>query len=529
PELGWAIWAVILINAIFSFSQEFQAEQAMAALKNVLPAQVKVYRDGELKVIAARELVPGDVMQLEEGDRISADARLVSAQALYVDTSILTGESLPVSRTADPVVAKGVIPAAGKVQPAELSNLVFAGSTVAAGRGLAVVYATADRTEFGHVAHLTTTVKREPSTLELQIAQIVRFITGLAISMGILIFVLTNLLVGMEVKESFIFAIGIIVAFVPEGLLPTVTLSLAIGVKRMAEQNALVRRLSAVETLSSTTVICTDKTGTLTQNEMTVRSLWIPSTQIEVTGVGYVPDGEVRTPKEPQTQLQVQLLLAGGALCSNARLIHLTTPAQGTAAPISDWQEVGDPTEAALLVAALKAGLDPEDLHQRSPRLREVPFDSRRRMMTVVLDWTLAELWPNEDPYLSFTKGSPLDVLDRCQFVLQDGKPQALTEADRIEITEANDHLASQGYRVLGVATCKGGPEMLEQDPLALEQDLTFLGLSAMMDPPRPEVEEAILRCHQAGIAVTMVTGDYGKTAGAIGERIGLFQGKPKV
>ena len=529
PELGWAIWAVILINAIFSFTQEFQAERAMSALKNVLPAQVKVYRDGELIVIPARELVRGDVMQLEEGDRISADARLVSAQALYVDTSILTGESLPVARQAEAIVAQGAIPISGKVPPAELSNLVFAGSTVAAGRGLAIVYATADRTEFGHVAHLTTTVEREPSTLELQITQIVRFITGLAISMGILVFLLTNLLVGMEIKESFIFAIGIIVAFVPEGLLPTVTLCLAIGVKRMAKQNALVRRLSAVETLSSTTVICTDKTGTLTKNEMTVRSLWIPATKIEVTGVGYTPTGEVCTPDDPLMQLQIQLLLIGGALCSNARLVHLTTPLQGTAKPISDWQEVGDPTEAALLVVALKAGLQPEKLQQRSPRLREVPFDSRRRMMTVVLDWQMAELWPNEKPYLSFTKGSPLDVLDRCQFILENGQVKALTEAARAEIISANDHLASQGFRVLAVATRKGGEEMLTQDTFVLERGLTFLGLSAMMDPPRPEVEDAILRCHQAGIAVTMVTGDYGKTAGAIGQGIGLFQGKAKV
>ena len=325
PELGWAIWAVIWINAIFSFSQEFQAEKALNALKKVLPAQAKVYRSGILQTIPARELVRGDVIQLEEGDRISADARLVAAESFYVDVSILTGESLPVNRHGRPVRPRRVVPMRNgkplmhpgeeslqeRVRPAEIANLVLAGSTVASGRATGVVYATGDRTEFGHVAHLTTTVKREPSTLEVQIAKIVRFITGLAISMGAIVFLLTYFLVGMEAKESFIFAIGIIVAFVPEGLLPTVTLSLALGVQRMAKRNALVRRLSAVETLSAVTAICTDKTGTLTKNEMTVRSLWLPTTTadayIEVTGAGYEPTGEVSVFPQSKAQEQVRL------------------------------------------------------------------------------------------------------------------------------------------------------------------------------------------------------------------------------
>jgi magnesium-transporting ATPase (P-type) len=310
PELGWAIWAVIWINAIFSFWQEFQAEQALAALQKVLPMQVKVYRDGELQQIPARELVRGDVMQLEEGDRISADARLVSAESLYLDVSVMTGESLPVARSAYPVHLREAVPIRGgntllrpgeqplqeRVNPSEIANLVLAGSTVAAGRAVAVVYATGAQTEFGQVAHLTTVVKREPSTLEVQVARIVGIITAIAVSMGVIVFLLAYLLVGIEVKESFIFAIGIIVALVPEGLLPTVTLTLAIGVRRMARQNALVRRLSSVETLSATTVICTDKTGTLTKNEMTVRYLWLPQERpsdpsspnalIEIRGAG---------------------------------------------------------------------------------------------------------------------------------------------------------------------------------------------------------------------------------------------------
>ena len=537
PELGWAIWAVIWINAIFSFSQEFQAEKALNALKKVLPAQAKVYRSGILQTIPARELVNGDVIQLEEGDRISADARLVAAESFYVDVSVLTGESLPINRHARPVRPRPVIPMRNgtplihpgeeslqeRVRPAEIANLVLAGSTVASGRATGVVYATGDRTEFGHVAHLTTTVKREPSTLEVQIAKIVRFITALAISMGVIVFLLTYFLVGMQAKESFIFAIGIIVAFVPEGLLPTVTLSLAIGVQRMAKSNAFVRRLSAVETLSAITAICTDKTGTLTKNEMTVRSLWLPSTTdayIEVTGAGYEPTGEINLPPESQAQEQVRLLLAGAALCSNARLVHLTQP--------SRWQEIGDPTEAALLVAAMKAGLEPETLQNESPRLREVPFDSRRRLMSVVLDWH-SPLWQNEHSYLCFTKGAPLEVLRHCNWTLRDSKSQELTQDDRAQIVAANDSLARQGFRVLALAARKGERELLEKTSGQLEQDLTFIGLVAMFDPPRTEVKEAIAQCHQAGISVTMITGDYGLTAEAIALKIGLVEGKARV
>ncbi|MEG4489127.1 cation-transporting P-type ATPase [Microcoleus sp. D2_18a_B4] len=567
PQLGWAIWAVIGINAVFSFWQEFQAEQALAALKNVLPMQVKVYRNGELKQIPAKELVRGDVMQLEEGDRVSADARLVTDQSLYLDISVMTGESLPVARNAHPVrvreaasirggktIPAGEHPLQEKVNLAEIPNLVLAGSTVSSGRGVAVVYATGAQTEFGHVAHLTAVVKREPSTLEVQVAEIVRIITAIALGMGVLVFLLTYLLVGMELKESFIFGIGIIVALVPEGLLPTVTLSLAIGVRRMVRRNALVRRLSAVETLSATTVICTDKTGTLTKNEMTVHYLWLPwessenspnpasqesavspplngkqkshpsmtATLIEVTGAGYDPTaGEVQIPANFEESWKVNLLLTGAALCSNARLIHLTAP--------SRWQEIGDPTEAALLVAAAKAGLNLETLQKQLPRLREVPFDSRRRMMTVVLDWRSSALWNSDLPNLAFTKGAPLEVLRHCTSILRNETLSELTQSDSNEIVAANDELAQQGFRVLGVAARRGGSEMLDLRSQDLEQNLIFIGLVAMFDPPRPEVREALAQCHQAGIKVTMVTGDYGLTAEAIARKIGLVTDSVRV
>jgi calcium-translocating P-type ATPase len=416
---------------------------------------------------------------------------------------------------------------------AEAGNLVFAGATVAAGRGLAVVYATGTQTEFGQVAHLTTTVKRELSTLEVQINGVVRIITSIAVGMGVLVFLLTYLLVGMEVKESFIFAIGIIVAFVPEGLLPTVTLSLAMGVKQMARQNALVRRLSAVETLSATTVICTDKTGTLTKNQMTVCRLWIPATEITVTGVGYDPTGGEVQVADERMKSQVKLLLASAALCSNARLNHT--------AGSSQWQEIGDPTEAALLVAALKQGLKLEDLQHQLNRTQEIPFDSLRRMMSVVLkrtgevsglgfelDGQSTQLKPLTASALIVTKGSPLDVLNCCQQILKDGKIVGLSADARSEVTATNDRFASRGYRVLGIAA-REQVEQPSQDGKELEQNLIFLGLVAMIDPPRVEVAEAIAKCHQAGIQVTMVTGDYGLTAEAIAQQIGLVDGKARI
>ncbi|MFM1842951.1 MAG: hypothetical protein RLZZ490_1689 [Cyanobacteriota bacterium] len=562
PQLGWAIWAVIWINGIFSFWQEFRAEKALAALKNVLPIQVNVYREGELKQIPARELVCGDLMQLEEGDRVSADARLVAADGLYLDVSVLTGESLPVARNAEPVAMREVAAVrSGKTIPpgehplkeptnlSEMFNLVLAGSTVVTGRGKAVVYGTGAQTEFGRVAHLTSVIQREPSNLEVQVDHLVRVISAIAISMGVLVFFLAYLLVGMAIKESFIFAIGIIVALVPEGLLPTVSLSLAIGVRRMVRRNALVRRLSAVEALSATQVICTDKTGTLTTNEMTVRYLWLPAIAsrdlidphsvspspslppelVEVTGTGYDPSsGGVHIPATLIAPWRVNWLLLGASLCSNARLVHLTYP--------SRWQEIGDPTEAALLVAATKAGLDLAQLQHQLPRLREIPFDSRRRLMTVVLARRatavnlLSHLFdPDNCPNVAITKGAPLEVLRHCSQLCRGDQIAPLTVTDAQEAIAANDRLAHQGFRVLGVAVRQGGQELVTEPVQALEQNLIFMGLLAMFDPPRPEVPLALEQCRQAGIKVTMVTGDYGLTAAAIARQIGLVTNTARI
>ncbi|MBW0168058.1 MAG: cation-transporting P-type ATPase [Vulcanococcus sp.] len=464
PELGWAIWSVVLINALFSFWQDFQAERTLAALSNVLPRQVRGWRDGRLQVLSADDLVPGDLIELEAGDQVPADCRVIEAAALYLNAAVLTGESLPVVRTAEPQPQR--------LRTSEASNLLPAGTTVAAGRAQALVYATGGDTEFGQVAHLSAGTERAPSTLEVQVGRIVRTVTAIAVSMGAFAFLAGVLLVGVGPVESLVFAIGIIVANVPEGLLPTVTLALALAVKRMARERALVRRLSAVETLGCVGVICTDKTGTLTANAMEVQNTW--------------------SSDEP-------LLLLAAGLCCNAS------------------EQVGDPTETALLQGAQRAGLDLEKERQRLPRQQELPFDSERRMMSVLVEWHNDPRWPKPSAWMVCCKGAPMELLQRCSHWLRAGVITPLGPAERQLVSSANDVMARQGQRVLAVACRPCDQPQLE------EQHLVLVGLVGLYDPPRPGVSQAIAACHRAGIKITMVTGDYGLTAEAIARQIGLL------
>ena len=481
PALGWAIWAVVLINGLFSFWQEYQAERSLEALRRALPQRVRVWRDGQLQERDAAELVPGDRIALEEGDQVPADGRLVAASALSLDLAVLTGESLPVARHARPIPS-----GRGDLPVREQANLVLAGTTVVQGRGEALVYATGAETEFGHVARLTAGSERGKSSLEREVGRIVRTITTIAVAMAVLSFALSWLLVGLGPLPSLVFAMGILVANVPEGLLPTVTLALAIAVRRMARERALVRRLSAVQTLGSVSVICSDKTGTLTCNRMALRATWLPGGDNSLEAA----------------------LLEGACLCSNAHL------ERGGGGP--HW--IGDPTETALLVAADERGIDRENLRRSHPRRRELPFDSRRRRMTVVVEAGDKEL-------LAITKGAPVEVIAHCSAQLGAGGPVPLNRQERERVLAANDALASQGCRVLAVARRRGDHTLLDARAEELERNLVLVGLVALYDPPRPEVPEAIRRCHQAGIRVTMVTGDYGLTAQAIAEQIGLLEG----
>jgi len=509
PELAIAVWMINLVNGCFSFWQEFRASKATEALKQMLPSYARVIRDGREAKVLAEELVPGDVVLIEEGDAISVDARVVEANDLRANQSTLTGESRPVRK---------VTIGAGRsdVVRAQQPNLVFAGTTVFAGTGVVVVYATGMQTEFGKIAGMTLGVKDELSPLQKEMNRLTRSITILAISIGVILFVLAQMITHIPLARAFIFAIGMTVAFVPEGLLPTVTLSLALGVQRMVKRHALIKRLSAVETLGSTTVICTDKTGTLTQNEMTVSVLWAQGRDLEVTGVGYDTKKGTIIGAEALPSADLAQLLCSAALCSNARLVE----------PDDEHPTItvlGDPTEAALLVAAEKGGQALKGMQEARPRLRELPFDSDRKRMSTIHQGAGGRV--------SFTKGAPKEVLDLCTHQMIDGAPRPMSAADRAEVMAANDAYARQGLRVLAIAQrdlsqAADLPTALsEYTPQLIEQDMTFLGLLAMVDPPRDEVAQAVQKCHRAGIRIIMVTGDYGLTAESIARKIGIVTG----
>lgn len=510
PQLGVAIWLVILINGAFSVWQEYQAEQAMAALRRLLPTYARVLREGQEQRILTEELVPGDVMLLAEGEHISADGRLVDAAELRVDQSTLTGEAHPVRKTAEAVLRAGMT-------RVELPNLVFAGTSVAAGTGTAVVCATGMASEFGTIARLTQTVGDALSPLQHEMVHTTKVVTLIAVSVGLLFFLLAVVLAGVTLAESGLFALGMIVAFVPEGLLPTVTLALAMGTQRMARRNALIKRLSAVETLGCTTVICTDKTGTLTQNAMTVCELWLAGRQITITGVGYTPEGQFLEHGQPlalPVDTEVRHLLVAAALCNDARVL----PPNALA---TQWTILGDPTEAALRVVAMKAGLELDTAAQQMPRLREIPFDARRKRMTTIHQ-------PASTPHAApivYVKGAPKEVLALCTHRLLYGQICPLDETQRAEVMAANDAAARRGLRVLAVAQRTIPVSVTTVTSETIEQDLTLLGLIAMLDPPRPEVAAAVETCHRAGIRIIMITGDYGLTAESIARRIGILRG----
>lgn len=503
PQLGWAIFAVIFINAFFSFWQEFKAEKATEALKKLMPRMCKVMRGGQIMEVLASLVVPGDILVLDEGDAISADARLVEEFELRTNNATLTGESEPVRKTSSPVTDPNLT-------VVEMPNLVFAGTSVAYGNGRAVVYATGMQTQFGKIAQLTQSVKAELSPLQKEMERVVRVVAVLAIGLGVLFFVLGYFVAGLTLIEGFVFAIGIIVALVPEGLLPTVSLALAMGVQRMAKRHALIKKLSSVETLGSTSVICTDKTGTLTRNEMTVREMWVDGVRVEVLGGGYEPVGGFLVDGkaiDPALCPPMEMLFRSAALANNARL---TPPA----AEGESWKILGDPTEAALLVAARKGGFDETTAPRR---VFELPFDSVRKRMSAIYRTSAVTT--------AYVKGAPREVLDLSTRVMGTEGPRAMTAQDRDAIIGANDAFARDGLRVLAMATRelpKGTTDYTAEDT---EQDLTLIGLMAMQDPPRDEVAQAVDECRTAGIKIIMITGDYGLTAESIARRIGIVRG----
>ncbi|HWQ29004.1 MAG TPA: cation-transporting P-type ATPase, partial [Dehalococcoidia bacterium] len=494
PELGWAIIAVILVNGVFSFAQEYRAARLLQALRRRSAGTARVRRDGVVIRVDAREIVPGDVVVLAEGDRVPADARLVAATALEVDESSLTGESVPVSKTPDPAPREAAL--------TDLRDVVFAGTLVVHGDAEAVVFATGGETQFGAVSGLAASLETAAGPLEREIETLARTTAALAVASGLVVWGISTALLDRDVGEGFVFAVGVIVALVPEGLLPTLSLSLAIGVQRMARRNVLVRRLASIEALGATQVICTDKTGTLTRNEMTVERVWLPGGEFALSGAGYEPAGELRRIDGSASLEAAAKVIRVAALASNATLQRNE---EGV------WVGSGDPTEVAIVVAALKLGPLP-----RAERLAEAPFDAFRRMMSTLdrVDGRTA----------LHVKGAPDSVLPRC-VAGPDGAP--LSERDRAAALRQADRYAEDGMRVLAVAFRDDvTPVAL---PASLEHGLRFLGLLAMVDPVRPEAVEAIRRCRDAGIRVVIITGDHPATAAHVAQEAGVVRGRPHV
>jgi len=487
--LGWAILGVILINAVFSFVQEYKAERAMQALHRLLPAAAWVVRAGQTQQVPRHELVPGDLLLFEEGEQIPADARLIEAVGLSVDNSSLTGEARARRRTAEPVTDGTALDA---------PNLVFAGTTVLAGHGQAVIYATGMKTEFGKIAHLVTTVAPGLSPLQREITHVTHVVALLSLGMGV-VFFLVGVWKGLGFWVSSIFAIGIIAANVPEGLLPTVTLALAMGSQRMARRKALIKQLNSVETLGCTTVICTDKTGTLTENRMRVDRLYMDGVEVESREGCLMMRGRLVSANEID---HWQPLFHAITLCNNAKRVRR---ADGHIAV------TGNPTEVALIEFAIEHGL----LHGKpTPRMGELPFDADRKRMST-LHWVRGRL-------SAYVKGAPEFVLPLCTQVLSHRKMSAMIADERQKILAQSRSFAHHAYRVLAVAMreIEQGAEALTID--TVEHDRTFLGLVAMMDPPHREVPEAIALCRRAGIRVVMITGDHPMTALAVARKIGL-------
>lgn len=522
-----AILAIVILNAFIGAVQESRAEQALQSLKKMAAPEAQVLRDGVRQTIPARELVPGDIVLLEAGTIVPADLRLLETAQLRVDESSLTGESVPVDKDASAVLSEDTA-------LADRVNMVFLGTTVVYGRGVGVVVATGPATVLGEIAGV---IEEPPEETPLQ-----RRLEEFGRVLGVLILIVCGIVFVVEILRDpnlhilwdqgllaylrasqqavlgfFIIAVSLAVAAVPEGLPAIVTLCLAMGMREMLRRNALVRRLPSVETLGSATVICTDKTGTLTQNQMTVTAVWVDGELISVTGQGYKPEGQFLKDGQPLRPEDHPILLGAlwvGLLCNDAELREEK----------GSYRVVGDPTEGALVVAAKKAGL----FRNNIPRVSELPFDSERKRMTTIHPAEAFPL-PLSAPYVAAVKGAPDVVLTCCTAVATRNGPIPLTPEEQKRISEANEELAGQGLRVLAVAYRPLSRLPDDPTPQEIERDLVFLGLVGMQDPPRPEVPKALETARRAGLRTIMITGDHVATAVAIAKQIGLLRPNGRV
>ncbi|HEX6439070.1 MAG TPA: cation-translocating P-type ATPase [Candidatus Binatia bacterium] len=512
PYEALAILAVVLLNAVMGYFQQARAEQAVAALRNMSAAHANVIRDGERQNIPAAELVPGDIILIEEGDTIPADARLIQETALQTAEAALTGESLPLSKDIAPIIEE--------VGVGDRGNMVFSGTAATYGRGKAVVVATGMQTEMGRIAGMLKEAPEETTPLQRELDRVGKLLGFIVVIIAVVmiatIIIVEDVSSFAAILDVLILGVALAVAAVPEGLPAVVTAVLALGVQRMAKRNAIVRHLSAVETLGSATVIASDKTGTLTKNEMTVRAVIAASGRVNIGGTGYAPEGEVwreggGTIGEGPLRIELERALATGDLANNAVLQEHN----------GRWTVQGDPTEGALLVAARKAGLRNHLLDARFQRVGEVPFSSERKLMSTV--HTDAE---TQDRLRVFTKGAPDVLLARCSEELVGAETRPLTPARRAEIAQSNEALAGEALRTLGVAfrsipAAAFDAANVDED---VEQNLVFAGLIGMIDPPREEAKAAVARAKAAGIRPIMITGDHPKTAAVIAAELGIAE-----
>jgi Ca2+-transporting ATPase len=494
------IFAIVIASAGLGFIEEYRSEKAIEALKKMTAPTAMVIRDGKEVKVQASEIVPGDIILLYTGDKVPADGRLIEAINLKMDEAPLTGESTPVN--------KDIVSLPESTGLSDRMNMVFTGTAVVYGRGKAVVTSTGMNTEFGKIAKMVQVTEEEETPLEKRMASVGKWLGILCVAICLLVAAVGIIVKGEEPLHMVMWGVSLAVAAVPEALPAIVTGALAVGVYRMAKVNSIVRKLPAVETLGCTSVICSDKTGTMTKGEMTVQRIYVNDKLIKVSGVGYAPEGEfIFEDKkiDPANEDELVTLLKIATLCNDAKLEKVG----------DRWTIKGDPTEGALVVAAAKAGLWKEELEKENPRIGEVPFSSERKRMTTV---HLA----SGKRKIAFVKGAPEIVLERCTKILKNGKIRKITEEDRTKILKINEAMAKQALRNLGFAF-KELPESTEKFDEKIEKDLTFVALMGMIDPPREEVKEAIYICRKAGIRVVMVTGDHKLTAVAVAKELNLL------
>jgi Ca2+-transporting ATPase len=511
------ILAIVALNAFLGVFQEYKAEQSLAALKKLSAPMAKVLRDGHIRQLPAQELVPGDIIILEAGDFVPADCRLIEAVNLKVEEATLTGESVPVEKTKETFHEE--------LPLAERKNLVFMGTVVTYGRGKAIVTQTGMTTEIGKIADMIREAIPESTPLQEKLEEFGKYLGTLALAVCAMIFVV-GWWRGEEPIEMFLTSVSLAVAAIPEGLPAIVTIVLALGVQRMARQRAIIRKLPAVETLGAATVICSDKTGTLTQNQMTVKRLFVAGQSYEVTGQGYNPDGQFLSSGQTvaaSADSKLNLLLLCGALCNDSTL------EEDKSEENIIWKIIGDPTEGALTVAAAKAGIEKDEANQGYQRVLEIPFDSERKLMTTIHRGALPEPGlktveaEQPDGLWAITKGAPDIVLNSCGFYLDSTGIHALTADAKEKLLAENAQMATEALRVLGVAVRRTpGVDGIQLD--AVERDLIFIGFWGMIDPPRLEAKDAIAECLKAGIKPVMITGDHRDTATAIARELGLLR-----